>query len=95
VAPLVGRKGLDQPLIHPYIYLMRIILDVPDNHEAQVLAQMHALGYSAYAEAEEPLSNEILESHLALIREREKDPLLSETRSLKEVFAKYDSRQKF
>jgi hypothetical protein len=68
---------------------MRIILDVPDSQEAQVLAQMHALGYTAYAEDVTSLSDEILESHLALILERRMDPIMSQTTSMEEVFAKY------
>ena len=73
---------------------MRIIIDIPDNQEAQVLAQMQALGYTAYTEEDEPIADDILESHLALIIERRKDPVLSQTKSIEEVFAKYDTWKK-
>ena len=71
---------------------MRIILEVPDENEAQVMAHMQSLGYNA--QTEHTYLEKVEESHIQEILERRKDPILSQTKSLEEVFAKYDARRK-
>jgi hypothetical protein len=52
------------------------------------------LGYDAYVELQAPSFDEITEHHLAVLIEREKDPILSQTKTLDEVFASLPIRSK-
>jgi hypothetical protein len=72
---------------------MRIIVEIADSQQVQALAHLHGLGYHAFIEAEKTL-DEIEESHIQQILARRQDPTLSQTKSLEEVFAAYDTRRK-